>query len=85
LWRSVPATSSQGQRCTLRRDFFACALVARSGSFPACSRRTFGIAHLPRYDFFVFLLDGRVAILHRNVYAPAFFHLLGNGLKQPAD
>jgi hypothetical protein len=43
------------------------------------------VAHPPRYDFLCFWLDGRVALLHRNVYAPAFFHLLGDGLKQPAD
>ena len=43
------------------------------------------IAHPPRFDFFCFWLDGRVALLYHNVYAPEFFHLIGDGLKQRAD
>jgi hypothetical protein len=43
------------------------------------------LAHPPRYDFLCFWLDGRVALTYHNVYAPAYFHLLGDSLAQPAD
>ncbi len=44
-----------------------------------------GIARPPLWDFFCFWLDGRVALLLRDVYAPVNFHALGDSLRVPQD
>ncbi len=44
-------------------------------------RNAYGaIAKPPEWDFLCFWLIGRVAVLWHNVYAPASYHLLGDGL-----
>jgi hypothetical protein len=56
------------------------ALVTLRGVRALAIHASANLAHPPRYDFLCFWLDGRVALTYHNVYAPAYFHLLGDSL-----